>query len=111
LAEVVLHPRTVALKRDWQSLRGFFGRCLFFDCKETEGLEFIHLSETDLRGMGRGYKNKVGDIRTHPYAYSRACREHHRAFDKGEYSPYRPPTLLQVANDAKVRLFPRFQPP
>jgi 5-methylcytosine-specific restriction endonuclease McrA len=47
------------------------GRCE--RCGSTWALEFAHVKPTGLSGRGRGYTQRVIDVRDHPDAYKLLC--------------------------------------
>lgn len=44
-------------------------------------IQFAHIEETELRGMGRGRKQRYYDIIKNPDKYVPLCEYHHRIFD------------------------------
>lgn len=48
----------------------------------TGGLEWAHVAETELSGMGRGRSERVSDISTNPEKYALMCVPCHRRFDE-----------------------------
>lgn len=68
-------------KRRKRLLEEWGGECLF--CGSTENLEFAHLEETEVKGWGRGRKERLYDVINNPDSYVLLCRKNHREFDKG----------------------------
>ena len=62
-------------------------RCSHPEC-EMETVEFAHRRPTSLSGRGRGQAARYRDVARNPTAYVMLCRDHHRAFDRGEESPF-----------------------
>ncbi len=52
-------------------------------CESTEELEFAHVAPTELNGRGRGYPQRVKDVRDHPAAYRLLCKACHWFLDFG----------------------------
>jgi len=50
-------------------------------CGSVEKLEFAHVEETDLKGIGRGRKERFYDILKNPLSYRLWCRECHALKD------------------------------
>jgi hypothetical protein len=46
-------------------------------------LQFAHIKDTGLNGIGRGRKERYYDIRNHPDSYALLCEDHHKAYDAG----------------------------
>lgn len=59
----------------------FGGKCIV--CGTTNKLEFAHIHSTDLKGYGRGRKERYYDVIKNPEAYTLLCKEHHEAYDHG----------------------------
>lgn len=66
----------------------FGGKC--WNCGSIINLQFAHIKETDLRGMGRGRKERYYDIIAHPDCYALLCGGEsgrdgcHNAYDNGQ---------------------------
>lgn len=81
------NPRNELAKRQMAALRATRGnKCEV--CEATyppeiaaSQLEFAHAAETGLKGMGRGRKERITDIRKHPENYALMCKPCHREFD------------------------------
>ncbi len=58
-------------------------------CGSTDELEFAHVAPTELNGRGRGYNQRVQDVRDHPEAYRLLCKACHWFLDFGN-SPLPP---------------------
>lgn len=71
-----------AKRRRKRLLEEWGGECLF--CGSKEKLQFAHLEETDVKGWGRGRKERLYDVINNPDSYVLLCREHHRKLDKVE---------------------------
>lgn len=69
-------------KRRKRLLEEWGGECLF--CGSTENLQFAHLEETEVKGWGRGRKERIYDVIRHPDCYVLLCSKNHREFDKRE---------------------------
>jgi hypothetical protein len=50
-------------------------------CGSTEELEFAHTAPTGLNGRGRGYTQRVIDVRNHPECYRLLCDVCHLRLD------------------------------
>lgn len=62
----------------------FGGKC--WNCGSTSNLEFAHIKDTELNGMGRGRKERYNDIIKHPDCYALLCGGEsscHVMFDNG----------------------------
>lgn len=77
-----------------------FNQCL--QCKRSdETLEFAHLSPTGVRKKGRGRTDRTIDVLRHLGSYTRLCRACHTEYDAGAFGAWSPPSLLEVALDAR----------
>jgi len=82
------NPANERAKRRMAALRATRGnKCEV--CEDTglpglpgNGLEWAHIAETGVGGLGRGRKERVYDISKHPDRYALMCRPCHRTFDK-----------------------------
>lgn len=52
-----------------------------FVCGTSEKLEFAHINDTELRGMGRGRKERYYDVIKNPDSYVLLCKNCHKDFD------------------------------
>ena len=57
------------------------GKCII--CGSFEKLEFAHIKETGLRGMGRGRKERYYDVIKNITSYELMCTNCHTDFDNG----------------------------
>jgi hypothetical protein len=55
------------------------GKCV--ECGSVENLEFAHICRTELKGRGRGRKERYYDVVKNPDAYALRCTECHKRFD------------------------------
>lgn len=62
-------------------------------CGSTLFLQFAHISETGLKGTGRGRKERLYDIIKNPEAYILACRFCHELYDAGKIDNLNPQSL------------------
>lgn len=69
------------VRRKFRELRAL-NTCCVPGCLEP--VQFCHKAETELKGMGRGRKERFYDIVKHPEAYLPFCKTHHRQYDKGQ---------------------------
>lgn len=53
-----------------------------FMCGTTERLEFAHINDTGLNGLGRGRKERYYDVINNPDDYVLLCKTCHREFDR-----------------------------
>ncbi len=60
------------------------GKCVFCEESSPSNLEFAHIKETGLKGMGRGKQRRYYDIKNHIECYRLMCKTHHKQFDDGE---------------------------
>jgi predicted restriction endonuclease len=61
--------------------KSFGGKCII--CGQyLYDLEFAHIKETGLSGLGRGKIARYYDIKNHPECYVLMCKNHHREFDR-----------------------------
>lgn len=51
-------------------------------CGSTERLEFAHLEPTDLKGWGRGRKERIYDVIRYPWKYGLKCHDCHFLYDR-----------------------------
>lgn len=63
-------------------LKSYMNRCWIPNC-ENNKLEFAHIEETDLFGMGRGRKERYYDVIKNYTKYVLLCHDHHNMFDDG----------------------------
>ena len=47
-------------------------------------LEFAHIKNTEVTGIGRGSYARAVDVRDHPNSYLLLCRKHHLQYDTGQ---------------------------
>lgn len=52
------------------------------ECGSTIALQFAHIKETELKGGGRGRKERYYDIVKNPECYKLFCGYCHREFDR-----------------------------
>lgn len=71
-----------AKERRKRLLEEWGGQCLF--CGKRGKLEFAHLEETELKGRGRGRKERLYDVIRHPNSYVLLCKKNHRELDRGK---------------------------
>lgn len=65
------------IKRKFNELRFLFGnKCLL--CPSEYRLEFAHIKPTELKGEGRGRKERYYDILNNPDSYILLCQLCHR---------------------------------
>lgn len=57
------------------------GSCCFCPEQDPELLEFAHVSLTELKGRGRGRKERYYDVKKHPEAYLLMCKACHEIYD------------------------------
>ena len=55
-------------------------KCVF--CGSCEKVEMAHLAVNGIRGPGRGWERRYGDVVKNPKDYAPMCVEHHRLFDR-----------------------------
>ncbi len=55
------------------------GKCK--QCGSVDRLEFAHLQKTEVKGRGRGRKERYYDVLKNPFAYILLCKICHRRFD------------------------------
>ncbi len=86
----------------------FAGKCWFPECGEEdpELLEFAHIFQTDLKGRGRGRKERVYDISKNPGSYGYFCKLHHaeverilKILDQGRMDLGFPPIFLSKVDE------------
>jgi len=69
------------IKGAFEKLRETFGgKCCF--CGSIDKLQFAHIQATDVRGRGRGRKERYYDIKNNPDSYVLLCPSCHRTLDK-----------------------------
>lgn len=74
-------------KRKDDLIKQFGGKCV--NCGTTENLQFAHIKETNLNGMGRGRKERYYDVLKNPNCYILLCGGEsgrngcHEAYDNG----------------------------
>ncbi len=61
------------------------GKCK--QCGSTEKLQFAHIAETGLNGIGRGRKERYYDVINHPYHYILLCKNCHVKLDSALNKP------------------------
>lgn len=66
-------------KRKEQIIK-FGGKCSI-DSNCSGRLEFAHIKETGLKGMGRGRFKRLYDVIKNPNCYKLLCHLHHMEFD------------------------------
>lgn len=54
---------------------------LCVNCETPEKVEFAHVIKTEVRGKGRGRKERYYDIKNHPLAYIPLCVDCHKRYD------------------------------
>lgn len=69
------------IKRAFKKLRKAFGGACRI-CGSTEKLQFAHLEPTNVKGRGRGRKERYYDIKNNPDSYILLCEPCHRTLDK-----------------------------
>ena len=67
-------------KKREEMIDKFGGKCQVEGEHQGE-LEFAHLKETGLDGMGRGSYRRICDVMDNPKSYALLCRRHHLIFD------------------------------
>ena len=67
------------IQRRIKLIKEFGGQCIH--CTATEALEFAHTKPTELKGRGRGRKERVYDVIKHPDAYILLCHQCHKNYD------------------------------
>jgi len=73
----------IKLKRS--ELRVFFGsRCNNPFCQSLDNLEFAHLTETEIKGHGRGLHQRILDVNKNRDKYILLCKTCHMEFDNNE---------------------------
>jgi len=72
------------IKKAMVRLRNSFANCCLY-CGGEEKLEFAHVNPTDLKGWGRGRKERYYDIVKHPDDYVLFCKGCHRDYDNGMF--------------------------
>ncbi len=86
----------------------FGGKCWFPECEENdlENLEFAHLFQTELKGRGRGRKERINDISKNPGSYGYFCKFHHaeverilKILDQGRMDMDFPPIFLSKVDE------------
>ncbi len=60
------------------------------NCGSTWLCEFAHVKPTNLRGMGRGQKERFLDILRHLDSYTYLCKKCHERFDCGDKTVFAP---------------------
>lgn len=86
---VVLVERAIAwCQRARAALIVVYGGCCQYIkedgevCGSMECLEFAHIKPTDLKGAGRGLKERIYDIIKHPLHYNLFCHDCHVIYDR-----------------------------
>lgn len=80
--------RNRLIRRDIDRLKDDFGG-VCWNCGSSINVQFAHVEETGLSGMGRGRKERYYDIINNPTAYALLCGGEdrvsgcHKAFDLG----------------------------
>lgn len=59
----------------------FGGKCR--GCGSTSALQFAHVRQTELHGMGRGRYERMRDVIRNPDAYTLLCPHCHSLYDHG----------------------------
>lgn len=70
-------------------LIALFGGCCT-NCGSTNRLEFAHIRETGLSGMGRGRDQRLADINKNRDCYALLCRDCHSVLDERTPDGVRP---------------------
>lgn len=61
-------------------LEEFGGSCRI--CGTSKELQFAHLTPTDLKGWGRGRKERYYDVKNNPDSYTLLCEPCHKQLDR-----------------------------
>jgi len=78
----VTNRRNKLIVKQFSQLRNDFGnQCKI--CGTSENLEFAHIRETGLCGMGRGRKERYYDIKNNRKSYVLLCSSCHELYDDG----------------------------
>ena len=62
----------------------FGGECWDPKCHESDmaNLEFAHIFPTQVKGRGRGRKERIYDVSKNPGSYAYVCKYHHIILDE-----------------------------
>jgi len=64
-----------------QEIKKKTGVCGWYNCESTENLQFAHVLETNVKGMGRGSWTRLNDYLQNKRSYMIYCEYHHKLYD------------------------------